>query len=379
MKAVGRAIGDAFGFLWRLLKAFGKIIWGFMVIFSFVVNLVLLAVVAILGVYIFNIKNDVADPLLKGLHSSFVGLDQATIDWTIPVRDSVVAQFTLPLETDTTVVLTDDVPLTVSADISGPVSIFNATVALTLPEGTILPVALDLDVPVDEVIPVNLDVRAVIPLEETQLHDPFDNLRYTFEPIILALDNLPNDFPSAISFGNLVLFGQPPNLFDMDGSQYLESPWPGFSRTAGLGYELSGESQALNTPGDSPEALFGAQAAGGNAPNVIDTGIVALGGIPALDQFVRPDLYANGQSPEDINAEITAELDSFGIPSSSYIGVGDDAATLPTPPPSNVGDSADSGTGDAIGGPTDSSGNGEGGDVLIPGTPQPAFPVDGGS
>jgi hypothetical protein len=71
MKAVGRAIGDAFGFLWRLLKAFGKIIWGFMVIFSFVVNLVLLAVVAILGVYIFNIKNDVADPLLKGLHSSF--------------------------------------------------------------------------------------------------------------------------------------------------------------------------------------------------------------------------------------------------------------------------------------------------------------------
>ena len=58
----------------------------------------------------FEIKNQVAQPLVNGLHSSFVGLDQATIDWTIPVRDTIQVQLDIPLETDTVVVLTEPVP-----------------------------------------------------------------------------------------------------------------------------------------------------------------------------------------------------------------------------------------------------------------------------
>ena len=355
MRALGRALGDVFGF-------FGRVIWGFMVVFSFIVNIVLVAVIAVLGLLLFNIKNDVADPLLKGLHSSFVGLDQATIDWTIPVRDSVDATFDLPLAQDTVVVLTADVPLTVSADISGPVSINNATVALTLPEGLNLPVALDLIVPVDEEIPVNLDVRAVIPLSDTQLHDPFENLRLTFEPIILALDNLPNDFGEAFVFGNSIVAQQPVNLFDEAGSQYVQSPWIGFSRTAGVGYELLAESRQMNQAADP--SLF----ASGTDLNVFLTGIVPKGGIPALDVPVRPDLYDGDASPDQANAAAQTVLDSFNIPSESYNG---DFADLQMTPAANASVPTDGTTTDttAIGGPVDSGGE------LVPGTPQPAFTV----
>ena len=252
---------------------------------------------------------------LKGLHSSFVGLDEATIDWTIPVRDSVQAQFTLPLEQETQVVLTDDVPLTVNANISGPVSIVGARVALTLPEGTVLPVALDLDVPVDEEIPVNLDVRAVIPLEETQLHDPFQNLRYTFEPIILALDNLPDNFGEASSFGRQLLSGQPPNLFEP--SPYIQDPWAGFSRTSGLRYDLLAESSRLNTPGEPATVQ---NAAPGDVPTVLLTGVVPEGGIPALDAQVRQQLYRDGASPSMITEQARQQLEALGIPADAYTG-----------------------------------------------------------
>ncbi len=322
MRAIGRAIGDTFLFIWRMLRALFNVLWGFMVVFSFIVNIVLVIVVAVLGIYIFQIKNVVADPLLKGLHSSFVGLDEATIDWMIPVRDSVQAQFDLQLQQNTVVVLTADVPLRVQADISGPVAISNATVALTLPAGTELPVALDLPVPVDEEIPVNLDVRAVIPLADTQLHDPFENLRLTFEPIILALDNLPNNFWEATNVtGETIVNRQPPNLFDTANSAYLQDPWPGFSLTAGLNYDLLAESRRLNTPVDPNAPDFSAQAASGTLSNVYLTGIVPLGGIPPLDQQIRPELYDDpDESPALVVTETQGELVATGIPPETFNG-----------------------------------------------------------
>ncbi len=318
MRAIWRAIGDALAFIGRTLKALFNLLWGFMVIFSFIVNIVLIVVVAVLGILIFNIKNDVADPLLKGLHSSFVGLDEATIDWTIPVRDSVDATFDLPLEQNTIVTLTDDVPLRVQADISGPVAISNATVALTLPAGTDLPVALNLLVPVDEEIDVNLDVRAVIPLSETQLHDPFDNLRLTFEPIILALDNLPNNFGEAITDGTATVAGNPPALFDPQGSIYIQDPWPGFSLTAGLNYPLLADSQALNTPVSPLQAQ---SANGASGSNVVVTGIVPQGGIPALDAQVRAELYTGeNASPSITTQQAIEQLEALGIPRETFTG-----------------------------------------------------------
>jgi hypothetical protein len=353
-----------------MFKALFNLLWGFMVVFSFIVNIVLVVIVAVLGWLIFDIKNEVADPLLKGLHSSFVGLDEATIDWTIPVRDSVNAQFVLPLEQNTVVVLTEPVPLRVQADISGPVAINNATVALTLPEGTRLPVSLDLDVPVDEQIPVDLDVRAVIPLENTQLHDPFQNLRLTFEPIILALDNLPNNFGEAFVAGSGTVAGQPPDLFDPSTSEYLQDPWPGFSLTAGLGYDLLDESRRLNQPG---APVQGQSAGQPGQPNVVQTGLVPQGGIPYLDQQLRPEVYESDGAPDIAIQEASAALEALGIPRESYTGDFDDLQVGEQPAQAAQPAEAQSATGDEgemTGGPT--------GNEITPEAPQPAFtPADG--
>lgn len=359
MRALGRAIVDAFKFIGRMFKALFNLLWGFMVVFSFIVNIVLVVIVAVLGVLLFDIKNEVADPLLKGLHSSFVGLDEATIDWTIPVRDSVDAEFILPLETNTVVVLTAPVPLTVQADISGPVAINNATVALTLPEGTRLPVSLDLDVEVDEQIPVNLDVRAVIPLANTQLHDPFQNLRLTFEPIILALDNLPNNFGEAFVTGSSTIAGQPPNLFDPATSEYIADPWPGFSLTAGLGYGLLDESRRLNQPGSPAQGQSAGQP---GQPNVVETGLVVRGGIAYLDRQVRGDVYAGDGSPDEAIEEASAALEALGIPAESYTGDFDDLQVGSETAPVSAGAQSETATG------------GPNGEVITPEAPQPAFP-----
>ncbi len=312
----------------RAIRAFGRFFRNFMIIFSFIVNLVLIAVIIVLVVFIFDIKNNIVSPLITGLHSSFVGLDESTIDWTIPVRDTIPVKFTLPLNQDTVVVLTQAVPLNVAATINLPgVGVLNnAQVYLRLPAGLQLPVHLDLNVPVDQNLDVALDVRAVIPLDKTQLHDPINNLRLVFEPIARALYNLPNNFGDAGKMVSDVLAGKHIDL--LADNAYSRQPWPGYSQTAGLNYQLAGEPVP---PPNQPET----------------TGIVQQGGIPALDQQLRPDIYQQG-GPDQINqqAKQAAEQNipvynfdgSYGAQTFANIDLHQSAAPgdlgiLPTPQP----------------------------------------------
>ena len=226
-------------------------------LFSFVVNLTLLITVLVLLTLIFQIKNGIAQPLIDGLHSSFVGLDEATIDRIIPVRDEIPIAFILPLEQNTNVVLTAPVPLSVNAtfDLPGGGGRINGVVAINLPQGLQLPVSLDLDVPVETTVPVSLDVRAVIPLRETQLHDAFDNLRGLLEPFVRALDNLPGNAEEGWAYLGLVLSGQGPDL--LNPTYGSENPWPGFSRTAGddYGWPLDTPPQPGSETGIQPGGL----------------------------------------------------------------------------------------------------------------------------
>ncbi len=277
----------------RVLRAIGKFIWRSMIIFSFIVNIILVVVVIALAVLLFDIKNNVVTPLVAGLHSSFVGLDESTIDWTIPVRDTIPVQFSLPLQQNTTVVLTEAVPLVVGASISSPtLQLSGVTVFLTLPEGLELPVALDLDVPVDQELDIALDVRAVIPINQTQLHDPINNLRLVFEPLIRGLYNLPDDYNQALALAQAVMNGESVNL--LEDNDYSRRPWPGYSLTAGLGYQLGSEPVP---PGNLP----------------VNTGIVPQGGIPALDEQLRPDVYTQG-GPDTINALAAQSLAAQNVP-----------------------------------------------------------------
>lgn len=308
----------------RALRSVGKWFWRFMVIFSFTVNIILVGVLIFLLLTIFDIKKNIAQPLIEGLHSSFVGLNDATIDWTIPVRtsidvtdQSITVDDTILLDKDTIVTLTDSVFLNVTANITlpGVGNLNNAQVALSLPKDLQLPVHLSLDVPVVldvpvnlEDIPVDLDVRAVIPLSQTQLHDPVENLRLLFEPIVRVLGNLPGDFSEVGPFVGQIVSGNAPNL--LAETQYSQNPWPGFSTTAGLNYDMA------NIPAP-PE----------NVP--VLTGIEAEGGIPLLDQGIRPELYQDGGEPIDVNAQAVEQTQAQGIPPQYFDGTYADYANSP--------------------------------------------------
>lgn len=308
----------------RALKAIGKYFWRFMILFSFIVNIILVIVLIVLGLSIFDIKKNIAQPLIEGLHSSFVGLNNATIDWTIPVHDTIhVNQAQAQLDTtipinvpETVVTLTQPVPLTVSANIVAPgLTVTGASVNLTLPAGTRLPVSLGFDLPVQQAatvsldVPVDLKVRAVIPLNQTQIHDPVENLRLLFEPLVRALGNLPDNFSQVGPFVSQVLSGNSPNL--MAETPYSQQPWPGYSTTAGTNYDQSkAEIPANNLP--------------------VNTGIVPIGGIPLLDSLLRPDLYQNGNTPATTNAQTVTNLQNNGVDPASYNGSYADTANSPS-------------------------------------------------
>lgn len=203
----------------------------FAIILSFIVNVVLLVVVAVLLVMLFRIKHDVAEPLVDGLHSNFVGLNEARIITDITVDDEIPINFTLPLNQETDVVLSqdvliDNVPAFFAIDGGG--GTISGTVDITLPKDTVLPVRLSLEVPVDQQIPILLNVPVDIALEDTQLSEPFTNLRDLVDPYVRLLDNLPDDWGETPNFAIETARGRADLLEETEGSR---DPWPGFENS----------------------------------------------------------------------------------------------------------------------------------------------------
>lgn len=173
---------------WQAFKSFA-------ILFSFTMNLVLLIGLLLAAPYILPALDTIATPLVGGLSESFQQMGDARIERTITVEDTVPVQFDLPLETTTIVTLAQPVPLSVPASFSFPGGggAINGTVALQLPAGTQLPIDLALNVPVSNTIPVNLNVAVDIPLNETDLGQPFGTLQRLFTPLDTMLRQLPAD------------------------------------------------------------------------------------------------------------------------------------------------------------------------------------------
>ena len=173
---------------WQAFKTFA-------IIFSFVVNLVFLIVLLVATPLIIPIVNDIAKPIVGGLNTSFVDMNNATIRRTIDVSDTIPVVLTVPLSTTTSVVVVEEVPLT---DVPARFTLpngggeINGQVSLSLPKGLALPVHLNLDVDIDETLPVHLAVDAVIPLNETELGPPFGRLQGLFAPLDALLSGLPS-------------------------------------------------------------------------------------------------------------------------------------------------------------------------------------------
>jgi hypothetical protein len=174
---------------------FGPPFWTIASVLSFTVNLILIIVLLVLW---FNLKTlgisltsalDIGNGLLGGLYGNFEKMDRAHITTTIPVQTEIPVKFDLQLNQQTNVVLSQDVTInnalvTVK---TGGMNIANALTTIVLPEGTNLPIVLNLTVPVDKMVPVSLNVNVDIPLEQTQLHEPFVGLQDVVKPFYCML------------------------------------------------------------------------------------------------------------------------------------------------------------------------------------------------
>ncbi|HKY53551.1 MAG TPA: hypothetical protein VJM08_04555, partial [Anaerolineales bacterium] len=162
--------------------------WTIASVVSLTVNLVLLIVLLIL----FQMREPIQDTadnqitrLLGGLYTNFVKMDQANIKTNIHVEKEIPVNFTLNVSGPTNVTLSQDVTIdgalvTVS---TGGLNITNARARIVLPAGTLLPIHIEnLAVPVDQKVLAVLDVPVDIPLDQTELHEPFVGLQEVVKP-----------------------------------------------------------------------------------------------------------------------------------------------------------------------------------------------------
>jgi hypothetical protein len=126
-----------------------------------------------------------ASGLLGGLYDNFVKMDQANITTSIHVEKDIPVQFSLNVSGPTNVTLSQ--PVTISgAAVSvqtGGLNIRDANATIVLPAGVVLPIIIEnLVVPVDQKVLAVLDVPVDIPLDQTELHEPFVGLQQVVRP-----------------------------------------------------------------------------------------------------------------------------------------------------------------------------------------------------
>ena len=181
-------------FVWQ--GRVGPAFWTTTGVISLTVNIILVVILALGARELFAIKELISSQLVGGLATNFAQMDQATIKSVIPVDDNILVKFDLPVKTNTNVILTEDTLLT-NATVSvytGGLVINNAQASIVLKAGTVLPIALDITVPVETTVPVHLNVAVNIPLNQTELHQPFVGLQNVVSPYQSLLSGLPDSW-----------------------------------------------------------------------------------------------------------------------------------------------------------------------------------------
>jgi hypothetical protein len=176
---------------------FGPRFWTIASIISLTFNgiLVLILIALLLAANSYGLSVSYAlsmgDGLLGGLYSNFEKMDRATIQTNVEVNTTIPVQFDLQLNQQTNVVLSQDVTINnalVTVN-TGGLNISRANTTIVLPQGTTLPVVLNLTVPVDTTVPVTLNVPVDIPLNQTQLHEPFAGLQDVIRPLYCMVNS----------------------------------------------------------------------------------------------------------------------------------------------------------------------------------------------
>lgn len=166
----------------------------FALIFSFLLNVLFFIALVLVLVNVIPVVNGIAEPIVSGLNQSFVEIGAAHIVRTVEVEDTIPVEFDLTVDTETVALLTEPVPMTIPTTfvLPGGGGFINGSVTIELPAGTGLPVKFNTTVPVRESVPVKLAVSVDIPLEETELAEPFADLQALFAPLDEFLTKLPS-------------------------------------------------------------------------------------------------------------------------------------------------------------------------------------------
>jgi hypothetical protein len=196
--------------IWR--GKIGPAFWTFTGLVSVVVNLILVTLLIGLGRELFTIKYIVNEQLLGGLHSNFVKMDEAHIVTTIEVVDVIQVVDSIPVVFDLLLSQDTEVRLTQNTVISNATIFLNGQaipMRIILPEGTALNINLDMVVPVNKMVPIVLDVPihltvpVDIPLNQTDLHEPFVGLQEVVGPYHRLLSDLPDSWENTPLCGPL--------------------------------------------------------------------------------------------------------------------------------------------------------------------------------
>jgi len=176
----------------RFLPAF----WTIASVLSLIVNVILFALLLIAFRMLGEVRTTTEDQvsgLLGGLYENFVRMEDATISRTIPVDANIPIDIMVPIQ---------NVPIRLSqpADIRDVRVVIDMPgfhldsprTRVILPAGTPLVVNFDSPLPVQNTIPVHLDVPVNIPLRETQLREPFQGLQQVVRPWYCLVE--PNAF-----------------------------------------------------------------------------------------------------------------------------------------------------------------------------------------
>ncbi|MBI4730672.1 MAG: hypothetical protein HY781_00810 [Chloroflexi bacterium] len=174
--------------------------WDLSAGFSLFVNAVLLGVVLLMAVKINTLQNTL-NGLLGGLYDNFVRMDKSYITATILVEDMPIPlDFSLPVvQSETYVTLTRDVVVR-----NAIVGILSVPTTVTLPAGTSLPVSLNMNIPVQTTVLVDLQVPINIELASANstdpaianLHTAFLGLQDTIGPLYCLLQPTAVDYLS---------------------------------------------------------------------------------------------------------------------------------------------------------------------------------------
>jgi hypothetical protein len=168
----------------KFLPAF----WTIASLMSITVNIILIVILLTMFQLLGPIQGTTSDQvsgLLGGLYTNFVKMDQAHIQTSIHVEKEIPVQFILNVSGPTNVRLSQ--PVTINGALvsvsTGGLNIANARATIVLPQDTLLPINIEnLVVPVDQKVLASLDVPVDIPLDQTELHEPFVGLQRVVQP-----------------------------------------------------------------------------------------------------------------------------------------------------------------------------------------------------